>query len=216
KNNMYICDETTASCFFSTRYLGNSHKKDIDIKEVIKKLGYPSVDALKRMIKCGAIDNIPLDMRDLRDLDEKKELVEIIKGRETNCRQMKYEDKVMGTTRLELYGFIDLMFIEKSTFMICVLKPSNYIIACEMYSKEKEMILEAVHQVISILSIYKHKIIKIFSDNEKAIEACRNDLLNNGILLETCSVNEHVGVVERSIRLIKERCRIVVHVLDYA
>ena len=212
KDDMYVCESYDKMCLINS---GKRYDKTQLIKEVIRKLGYPSIDTMKKMIKSGAIDNVPLDLKDLEDFDVTNEMVEITHGRETRKKPNHQKDKIMEKKSFELEGYMDLMFVGNNIFLVIIFKPTDYIITSKVESKERSILWETMMKMISFINIQKHKITKICCDNEKGFEACRNELLLNGILLETCGVDEHVPIIERAIRTIKEKCRIIISGLKY-
>lgn len=108
---------------------------------------------------------------------------------------------------------IDVMKINGIDFFVSKYRHINFLTAEYIVNNHASTILSSITQ---IQKIYSHRgfIIKtILADGH--VQCLENDLLNKKINLNICSNNEHVGDIERMIRLIKERARGIYNTLPF-
>jgi hypothetical protein len=115
--------------------------------------------------------------------------------------------------------YSDLMFFDKSeVFLITTCLPLNLIIVTNLQqSRRAEIIGHALVDQVNKLKTRNFYSNLIVFDEEPGVVtgSVENNLGNIGVELQTVGAATKVGVIERRIRLIKERCRCMINSLPF-
>ena len=112
--------------------------------------------------------------------------------------------------RQTLYG--DLMFINKIPFLITMSEPLGYGMISHLRSKSTTNLISAIKQQIAEYKRRKYNVEVLLADQESAL---MSTVFKNGspVLVEECE--DAVGVIERLIRVVKERVRGITTTLPF-
>ena len=108
------------------------------------------------------------------------------------------------------------MHVNGVSFLVNVLTPIRMTFATKIQSRSVENIYKALHSQLGDIKGKGFKISKLKCDPDsgfRALGAILGD--EHGITVEPVGNNEHIPVVERKIRTIKERVRGIVNTLPY-
>ena len=199
-------------------------KRDVEMaKKVVsiaRRLGVPSSAALKQVIASGACGDKALSIRhvDIATQIYGADVASLVaKSKEPRPIQYKME-RVTQAQVQELTFFSDLMFLEKETFLITVVKPIGLLINTYLGnargSRSKSSITSAIKSQVYSCRAHNFRITTIFFDGEGAVGAALTSLNLMGI--KTISKpGTHMGEVESANRTIKEWVRGVYLSLPY-
>ena len=204
-----------------TNYTRREVKLAAKAKEFLKNLAYPSINDAIKIIESGTLMDCPITPADIiRAHDIWGPDLASLKGK-TVHKKLKgvkedYLPKPKKAAKIQnLYA--DIMFLEKQyPYLITISQPLNMIMIKDLGGKrDRETVGDAI---IAMAEKYKSRgftIDKVFCDTEGGVVASKPVLNAEGIELDLSSAGEHVPIVERNIRLIKERMRAILSVLPY-
>ena len=104
---------------------------------------------------------------------------------------------------------IDILFINRIPFLICISEGLSFIHIRRLKSRSKSNIANALKLIKKQYNARGFSINVIKADNEFDTEDIST--VFPSAIFEICAANEHVPIVERCIRTLKERCRSVCH-----
>jgi hypothetical protein len=196
-------------------------KKDIDAAEKAKRLfsilGKPALKDFITMIRTNAIKNCPLTVNDVyRAISIWGEDLGIIQGRTVRSKPLSISRaEVPNNEPQDTSIFIDLFFINKLVFLLSISQGFNLLVVRFLNDKKANSAETAISDIIA--TYLKHNVIikRIVCDGESGISALKSKIESKGIALEQCSKNEHVGIIERAGRQMKERVRAFITTLPY-
>jgi hypothetical protein len=185
------------------------------------KVGHPSAQDLKSVIKLNLIANCPVMTE---DVDRAKTIfgpsLPILKGKTTGQSpqsvQTDYvavpESILSANQHVTLFG--DICFvIKKVPFFITVSDHLKFTTTEHIVNhKLKQIVLAPLH-VKAIYAARDFQIKVMIIDGE--FVPLKHDLATAGIVLNTTAANEHVPKIERQIRVIKERVHATRHTLPF-
>ena len=119
---------------------------------------------------------------------------------------------------------VDFFFVQGMAFLHVISRKIGYRSCTAVANRSKATILRVIKREIKVYAQRGFDIRDVHGDQE--FECIRTDLLNlnlldgfrflpHGVELETCTANDHVGEVERSIRTMKEIVRATAHGMPY-
>jgi len=186
-------------------------------RELIRRLGYPSVAAAIKMISTGTIINCPVTVKDIiRAQDIWGDDIGQLKGKTTTHKTPKVSmDQIIPLVRERQEGHFDLMFIDGAPYAVMVIVPIHMTLVSKLRSKSSEEIYKCVAKQISNIRSKGFHVDIIRTDPEPAMVASQDLFGNMGIVLEVAGQQQAVPVVERMIRQIKERARGLYNTLPF-
>ena len=118
---------------------------------------------------------------------------------------------------MEQTAEVDLMFVRKEIFLMCLLSPLEFSIVIPIESKTIPAIRNALDSIVSLSEARGFKITTLRIDNEPGVASLNitSMLAKHNILVDTVAAGDHVSKAERRIRFIKEKWRVLVHTLNY-
>ena len=143
----------------------------------------------------------------------------LAKGRMTAPPQMSHRSqhieipKELLHIHKKLQLYIDLCYINKMNFFIARSGSVNYINIVHLPNKYKTTIINCLKNIIKIYTSRKFVISDIYGDNEFDMDDLRQGILPER--LHICTTNEHVPMIERPIRTVKEKARKMCHSVPY-
>ncbi len=199
-----------------------------DLAHLIKeRMGWPSNDMLKRIINSGCMLNMPITSADVdRDLDIYGQSWGEAAGKFVYHPTSNKDDQEhvsdeagklisdMKSKPLNLY--CDIIFVEKLAFFVSVSRPLDYVIITLIESRTWECLLQAIEAHKNTYMKYGWTCHTIHFDREKGVRKIRGILASQmELYLNNSAPYKHVPIVERKIRVIKERMRAQLAHLGY-
>ena len=109
--------------------------------------------------------------------------------------------------KLRLYA--DILFVEGNPILLSSSDPIHLLIATSLSSRTSLSISKALNAHIAVYTQENFTISSILVDSESGLLSLREDYARQGIRVDTAPPGQHVPVIERKIRLVKERCRAI-------
>ena len=189
-------------------------------REYQRKLGYASPGQLIKLIGQGKLDKNNITAQDVvRALDIFGPDLGSLKGKTTGHKaELEDELPVIKTQFLNQIMYIDLMFVNSLPYLICVTNPLEYVMICKLSRKNNSSLWVNLESSINHITKYGFKITMIRVDGEAAINTLvfESKLASLGIILDSTGAGEAVAVVERKIRVIKERVRAITNTIPFS
>jgi hypothetical protein len=111
---------------------------------------------------------------------------------------------------------VDIMYINNYAFVITVSERVGLLMVQPIRSKQTQVLQNSIESCIVNYRKEGFNVVMIKSDDgEPGIMALKNWLMNKKIILNETSKNQHVPLIERKIKQIKERCRVHIAALPY-
>jgi hypothetical protein len=186
-------------------------------RDLIKRLGYPSVRDLVHGIKSGSIKNAPVNER---DFDNAVTMwgpdLGTLKGKTTRAatRPVEVHESEISVDK-EIVLAIDIFFIGGLMFLLSISRRVQLLIVNHLEKKSEAFIEKALKAQLDIYSSRGFRVTMILTDGESAVAACKDFIRERGVQLNVTSKNEHVPEVERAGRYLKERARAIWNTLPY-
>jgi hypothetical protein len=184
---------------------------------MIKRLAYPSIGELEKMISSGGILNSPVTLSDVKraELIYGKDLA-ILKGKTTQQKSAISDIEIIPKfMNADLVLCTDLMFINEIGFLVSVSEDLGLLMVNYIPNRQEETVKNCLDLMINAYKAENFNIRFIKSDGEGAFKAMTSYLNGKGIGMNPTGKNQHVPVVERKIRQIKERVRSHISVIPY-
>jgi hypothetical protein len=111
---------------------------------------------------------------------------------------------------------IDIMFVEKAPYLISVGSPMPVTLVTNLAGQRSAApVAKALQDHINKYLAARKDIFAIFSDGEGAIAKLTGQLNQRGIIVNISGAGAHAPIIERRIRMIKERVRGVLSTLAF-
>lgn len=225
-NNLYGCD--LANYVDKLRELDSSGGAEVDVtvdelksqysvdevrrakeaREFMRKLGYPSVRDMVKLIVKGGIINCPVTVDDIVRAEKLfGPDVASLKGKTT-------KRKVSGSQRIEVPRsstkeqkfYSDIFFWREQGFLLTLAKPLDLMFISPLTkSTTKAYYRELLQGHIDQMSSHGFRVTMIHVDPEKALAALEHAFPD--IVVDVTGAKRHVRIIERAIRTVKERMR---------
>ena len=108
---------------------------------------------------------------------------------------------------------VDVMKVNKMPFLVTISRAIKFGTVAYLKNAKIGTIMDNIKQVRNVYM--KRGFVLEFIEVDGQFEPLRGELAPMGITLNKCSREEHVPVVERRIRTLKERCRSIVNTLPF-
>jgi len=115
--------------------------------------------------------------------------------------------------------FVDIFYVNGLAFLHTKAKNQgvhrhlNYITINHLKNKKSQTIIMFLKKVLRLLRARDFKVTVIHGDNEFNVESIKDACVPSSFHI--CAKNEHIPVIERSIRTVKERARCTCHSIPY-
>jgi len=187
-------------------------------RDLQRKLGIPSDEVLTELINSGGLMNCSVTARDVaRARHLYGPSLASLKGKTTTHKGPIVEDGAVMIPQVHRDQTLhtDIMFVEKIPFLITVSTPLHMSFATKLRSRNTETLWKALKHQISAVQSKGFKVVAVRSDGESGLGGLQPLLGQMGIDMNLCGAGEHVPVVERKIRVIKERSRGIINTLPF-
>jgi len=189
-------------------------KREVDAadraRQLVQSLAYPSMSDMFALIKAG-ISGSSVTSRDLhRALSIYGPFVPSIQGKTTRKKTQLVVDDVPRSLITKQVLHADLMFVDQIPILVSVSEPLGLTIATHLRTgKGVASMRKAMSHHIHQYNAQGFQIKSLVFDGEGAVGAIADDIGALGTQLERVPPGAHVVVVERKIRVIKERFRAI-------
>jgi hypothetical protein len=194
------------------KYTKEEVKRADEARELWKTLAFPSTKDFIWMLKNGKVLGTRIAIHDvLRMFNIYGTDCSVLKGRVVR----KQPDKVIiESIEREISGdlvvAVDIMFIDGVAFLVSISRRLQLIMVEHLANKSAEELLRAVENLIATYKAQSFQVVAIVSDGESGLKTIKPNIESMGIVFNPATKNELVPPeVERAIRLIKERIRIL-------
>ena len=193
------------------------------VPKLMEAAGFPSEASLIDLVSGGGLLNCPLTSQDVaRARSVYGPSVPKLKGASTFKPSPVYRDeKPLGprTVPAEVELDVDIFFVNQLAYVLSLGSQVTLTMVNEL-GKSKgarsiASILTAISKQLSRWQSRGFKVTKILVDPEAGLLAMKPALGAKGILVEPRASGTHVPTAERKIRVIKERCRSIIHSLPF-
>ena len=185
--------------------------------QLMERLGHPSIQSAAAIISNSTIMNIPVSATDLRRASEiYGPSVASLRGKTTSSKRAKIKAEpttMMSPTEVQLY--IDIFFVDSEPYLLSLVMPSNTLMVNHLSNRSTPSVKKAISSHLSKISSFRKLLTIIFTDGEGALKALTDWLGDLKSQLDVTAAGEHVELIERCIRELKERCRAILSTLPY-
>ena len=225
KPDKHIRRSVNAYSFLSTVSENKSHFTSNQIKgatmarQLQEYIGWPSVNNLKKYINSNTIRNCPVTSDDVTRAEYIfGPALPLLQGKTTNTSaRFRAPPAVLPSPILDFHKvtelFIDFLYVNKMPFIHTKSKDINFLTIQHHGSRKITGVIKGLQQIIQMYTRRGFEVTTIHGDNEFNVRALIEAI--RPALMQIYARNEHVGVIERSIRTLKERCRCICHSLPY-
>ena len=189
-------------------------------REMQQIIGWPSTTTFKKIVKKNLTCNSKVTIDDIN----RAELIygpatPLLQGKMTRVHppQIKIEriplPLPIATHHKRLQLYIDFFFVNGIPFLHTKSGKVNFITTQAFTSRSTSSIIDGLDVVRNIYESRGFDIDIVHGDNEFNIKALKEHL--EPTKMHTCAKDEHIHVIERSTRTVKERSRSTCHSLPY-
>jgi hypothetical protein len=186
------------------------------VRELSKRLSFPSTADLVEIVRRG-VDNSDVNVADVyRAARILGPDLQVVKGKATKrkLKPIRPEPTLkLALTEQTLYS--DIMHVLKIPFLISVSQPLGLTLATHLPNKGTASLIGGFKQQFAAMAGQGFKVKSVAFDEESAIGPAGDSIRAMGAQIEQVPHGTHVEVVERKQRVIKERCRCVIHGLFF-
>ena len=196
------------------KYTKRQVKKAEEAAQVRRRLFFPSDEAIPKL---SSINNIPVTRQDvIRSID--------IFGRDKNAIRGKLTDTKTKTIPLEpvwkhndqpQFLSVDLFFIDGDGYMISVMSPLDHTAVVHIKNRTTAVLRGALLKILAKIDQQHYEVSYILTDNEGGMAALFVELEQAGYGINPAGAGDHVPIVERKIRTVKERVRAYLQSIPY-
>ena len=211
QGSFYIYRHIDEHSLFSKRQFDSA----MEAKVIQARLGFPSANELYNTVKMGGINNIPITSTDVLRMKTLPKSLAEIKGKMTSPSPtplpvdwFKGRDSMKNGTLS-----IDLMSVNGQMFLIGIIEEISMTFGYALTSKRVKAIQAALKLFVSNASA-NNWILVCRTDGEPAIKSMIETFKLN-MQADISGTNRHIPIIERRIRVIKERVRGQINTLPY-
>ena len=188
------------------KYTKREVKRADEAMKLRRRLSFPADETIT---KFQSIINIPTTRKDLvRSVDIYGKDRNSIRGKGTKRKTKTiYMESIYKPSEVEQHMNIDIFFIDGEGYLISVLTPLDYVMITRIKNRTSEALRAAVYHHLATAESEDYTVTHILCDGEKGFAAFFNALRTAGYLINPAGPGQHVPVVERKIRLVKERIK---------
>jgi hypothetical protein len=189
-------------------------------REMQQIIGWPSTTTFKKIIQKNLVCNSTITIDDIN----RAELLygtatPLLQGKMTRVHPPQVKIKriplplPIATHHKDLQLYIDFFFVNGIPFLHTKSGKVNFITTQAVTSRSTAKIIEGLDEVCNIYNSRGFNIDVFHGDNEFNIKALKAHL--EPATMHTCAKDEHIHVIERSTRTVKERSRATCHSLPF-
>ena len=193
-------------------------KKDIakarEARDMLAKMGFPSVESAMHMVKNG--NGFTITKEDFIRADSiwGKDIASIKgKTKKQTTASPDYELVEKSSQKMQVLS-IDIMFLERIPILIGVAHPLDFTLVTDLLtchggrsSRSAPTVLRGIKYFLAVLASRGFSSPVIMSDGEGAIGALIDELRLLGVEIDISGAGGHVSRIERRIQMVKERVR---------
>ena len=203
------------------KYSNRQYSRALVARELYTKIGCPSINDFKQLVKNCLINNCPVTIEDIKICEDIfGPNVYNLKGKTTRTAPTPViidyvevpRDILKTHKNVTLTG--DIFFVQGYAFLVTLSRNIKYNTIEELDNMEGETILSALDHVLDQYTKRGFKVCDILMDMQFA--SLEDDLVTRGVNLNVASAKEHIAEIERFIRTIKERARAIRASLPFA
>jgi len=183
----------------------------------IRSAGYPSEQAAINLVRSGNINNIPVQVSDIKNYFEIYGVpIAAIRGRTTQDKHITVrEDFDYGlkeqVTIQEMVA--DIIHVAGVKFMVSLSSPLQIVLMVPTPSLSKLALGKALQQHLDLLRMFGFDARIVFVDPFKSLVGLRGTI--PGVEVQATGAGDHLPKLDIRIRRIKEMARAVLNGLDY-
>jgi len=213
-DSYYAMNNTTTVKANKLKYTKREVKRADEAMELRRRLSFPADETL---LKYQSIINIPITRKDImRSIDIYGKDRNSIRGKRTKKKSKPiYMESVYKPSDIQQHINIDIFFIEGEGYLISVLTPLDFVMITRIKNRTTEALRAAVYHHLATAESENYEITHILCDGEKGFSAFFNAMRTAGYLINPSGPGQHVPVVERKIRVVKERVRATLQSIPY-
>jgi hypothetical protein len=212
KEQSFISTVAERAAKFSKRQLAKAE----EARTIQERLGNPSVQDFMNTVSKGSINNMPITVEDIKNCREIFGMdVASLRGK-TTLKPVPAGVVAPPSASEPVTLHIDIMFVERAPYLISVGSPMPVTLVTNLAGQRSAApVARALQEHINRYLAARKDIFAIFSDGEGAIAKLTGQLNQRGITVNISGAGAHAPIVERRIRMIKERVRGVLSTLAF-
>ena len=229
--NLYVCDldkhvvhvkvmvETVKEKL--SKYSKREIRDAIRARELQRQMGFMRGGELEKMISHGKLLECEISKRDVKRADDiwGQDIAEI-KGKSTGRKGdvIKNDDSEIVTKQEKFQtAHVDLFFTNGRPFLITVFQGTEYVMVTRLQSKGIADVQAGIRRHVGEIRKQGFDIKLMYIDGESAVgsDETKTAIAELKIDLDIVAAGEAVPVVERKIRVIKERVRAAINSLPF-
>lgn len=215
----YVNLTQTDQLILSNAQVQNANK----VRKYLELLAFPSKNALKDAINSGSFLNCEITSKDVDYyFDLNGDSIEQLKGKSTSKKPaIVNSDEVIFkriVTKQEVTINLDIMYISNNyLYLVSVTESIGLVMGTTIKGNKKTNanLKLSIDEIINKHNIAGFKIVCIKCDNEGGIVSLNNYLNSLNIKLNIVPREQHIPLIERKIRQIKEIMRTIISGLEY-
>jgi hypothetical protein len=194
-------------------------KKEIDsaseARKLVARLAYPTSSDIISEVNSGLIVNCEVNSNDFKRADDIWGVsIGILKGKSVRKSSERVRmPEVINSNDIILC--IDIFYVGGLMFLVSISTEMKLIMCTHIVDRSSQSLLSAITEQSALYNSKGYKIVVLLCDGELGVNANRSELNVIGIELSLCSKNEHIHLVERAIRHVKERVRACWNMIPY-
>ena len=183
-------------------------------------IGWPSETTYQHIIQNNLVNNCPITLDDLhRATLIHGAATPLLQGKMNRVKPLTKQGAQIPPSQhilknypnLEL--FTDFFFVNQLPFLLTTSSKIHFLTTQSGETRSKSAITKGLQNVINIYETRGFNITDVHGDNEFDINTLREALRPS--TLHIYGAEEHVAPIERAIRTVKERCRLMCYSLPY-
>ena len=187
-------------------------------RKLLRRLGYPHV--ISKMLNQGAMIECPVTSQDIHTATKiYGQLVPELRGKAVKQRgnDTLCTEPMEPISKIDRVMHTDIIFVNRSPFLLSVLIPINLTIVSDLHGSRSTPHLRSAldHHFNSIEEAGVLHVREMHCDNEFDTDEIRVAVVARGVQSTICGPGQHVPVIERKIRVVKERVRAHLGALPY-
>ena len=210
----YTMHNSTTVRMNKLKYTKREVKRADEAMKLRRRLSFPADETIPHL---QTIINIPTTRKDLaRSVDIYGKDRNSIRGKATKQKTKTiYLESIYKPSDVSQHLNIDIFFIDGEGYLISVLTPLDFVQISRIQSRTSEALRAAVYHHLATAESEDYQVTHILCDGEKGFTAFFNAFRTAGYLINPAGPGQHVPIVERKIRLVKERIRAYLQSIPY-
>ena len=183
----------------------------------VRNAGYPSEQVAINLVRSGNINNMPIDVQDVKNFFEIYGTpVAAIRGKTTENKSITGRDNYDSGLREQITiqeQISDVMYLAGRKFLVSMMCPLQVVVVVPITALKREALGKAVQSHIDLVRMFGFDVRIIFVDPFKALAGLRGSI--PGVEVQPTGAGDHLPKLDIRIRRLKEMARAVLNGLDY-